>query len=117
MRRNITLALAAFALVAAVPSSAAAKSPPKGTYTCTYYNASFGTQYAGTLRIVSGKHYTVNKGKKGRYTTQGKKIRWRSGDYKGAWAFAKWRRSGGTVVIGLYAEADDDSESTTCTRS
>ncbi len=112
-RLSIAAALLALALI---PTTALAKSPPKGDYGCTYSSLS-GTFFGGTLNILGKSKYSVNDKKKGRYTTKGKTIRWRTGDYKSAWALAKWRRSGGTVVIGLYAEATDDSESTTCTRS
>lgn len=112
--------MAALLILALAPLAAAeAKAPPKGTYTCTFYNPSFGSQFAGTLRILSKGRYTVNKGKKGKFTTKGKKIRFKTGDYKGVWR-GKWRKTrGNPVVIGLF-QLDDkklEDEATTCSRS
>ena len=87
--RRTLLPLAATLAVVLTPA-AQAKSPPKGDYGCTYTTFS-GTFYAGTLNIVSKTKYSVNDKKKGEYTTRRRKIKFKTGDYKGLWR-GKWSK-------------------------
>jgi hypothetical protein len=111
--------LAAAALLALAPATAGAASPPKGNYGCTYTTFS-GTFFAGTLNIVSKSKYSVNKKKKGNYTTKGKRINFKTGDYRtlyyGRWSKVKFVTTpGSTYVIKLYGKKDRE-EKLTCSR-
>jgi hypothetical protein len=102
-----------------IPAAAAAKSPPRGDYGCTYTTFS-GTFFAGTLNIKSKKKYSVNDKGAGRYTTRGKRINFKSGDYKTLY-YGKWQKvdyvttSGFTYEIKLYGKKDG-KEKLVCTR-
>ena len=110
------------ALLTLTPA-AQAKSPPKGDYGCTYSTYS-GTYYAGTLNILSKTRYSVNKKKKGDYTTNGKRIRFKTGDYKGLWR-GKWERvesvlrpgEWGHVIYLRSIKDPDGTYSLNCTRN
>jgi hypothetical protein len=114
-RRTLVAVLAVAAMAAFAPAAASAKAPPKGTYTCTYYSPSFGTQFAGTLRIHKKSKYSVNGGKKGKFTAKKKKIRFKTGDYKGVWR-AKWKRGNGgkSVEINLIDLSDPENDAIVC---
>jgi len=114
-RRIVAAVLAVAAVSAFAPAAASAKAPPKGTYTCSYYLLNYGSQFAGTLRILKKGKYTVNKGKKGKFTTKGKKIRFKTGDYKGVWR-AKWSRGNGgkSVEINLIDVDDPENDAIVC---
>ena len=71
--------LPALVAVLATAAPAAAASPPTGKYDCVIGADSI---LFGTLTIKSGKHY-VHRGTKGTFTTSGKKIRFRKGDFDG----------------------------------
>ena len=87
-KTSLALALA-LVLTVSFASVAGAKSPPKGNYGCTYSTFS-GTFFSGTLNILSKTKYSVNKKKKGKYSTRGKRIKFKTGDYKGLWK-GTWR--------------------------
>lgn len=114
------LAVAAVAVgVAAIPAQADAVSPPKGNYGCTYTTFS-GTFFAGTLNILSKSTYSVNKKKKGKYRTRGRKIIFKTGDYRALY-YGRWAKvdyvttSGHTYEIKLYGKKDGE-EKLVCTR-
>jgi hypothetical protein len=117
-RRSGVLAVA---LLLAAAGAADASSPPKGNYGCTYTTFS-GTYYAGTLNILSKSRYSVNKKKRGRYSTRGKNIKFKTGDYKGLWK-GTWLKSksvldGSTLYsIKLRALKDSSTPTLECTRS
>jgi hypothetical protein len=119
MRRFLPLAaiLLACALTA---TPAMAKSPPKGDYGCSYSTFS-GTFYAGTLNILSKSKYSVNKKKKGQYKTHGKKITFKTGDYRKLY-FGKWSKvknvldSGYSYKVELFGKKDKEQK-LTCTKS
>ena len=94
--RRALLPLAATLALLLAPA-AQAKSPPNGDYGCTYTTFS-GTFYAGTLNIKSKTKYSVNDKKKGEYTTRDRRIKFKTGDYKGLWR-GKWRK-GQSVIDG-----------------
>ena len=97
--RRALLPLAA--TLALLPASAAqAKSPPNGDYGCTYTTFS-GTFYAGTLNIKSKTKYSVNDKKKGEYTTERRKIKFKTGDYKGLWR-GKWSKVESVLRPGTF---------------
>lgn len=116
MTKRLVLATA---LLALLPAQALAASPPKGNYGCTYTTFS-GTFYAGTLNILTKKTYSVNKKKKGKYTTKGRRITFKTGDYRTLY-FGRWSKvdyvttSGFAYVIKLYGKKDK-KEKLTCTR-
>ena len=70
---------AAAALMLLAPSATAAE-VPKGDYVCS---SSYG--YAGTINIKADNKYSINDGKKGKYTfsRKHKTLNFKSGDYKG----------------------------------
>ncbi len=102
--RVVALALSA-ALLALTASSAEAASPPAGKYPCVLYIDGTGLVGAGLLRIHSGGKYSVNGGKKGKYSTSGKKIKFKTGAYSKSHR-GKWRRSGRNAKIGLFKKSD-----------
>ena len=111
MPSKILLVLVLLAL--ALPVSAAeAKSPPKGKYPCSYTTFS-GTFSAGILNITSKSTYNVNGKGKGRYSTSGRRIRWRTGSYAKSdpRTYGVWRRevgpSGTSYEIRLRRRSDD----------
>ena len=119
----LTLKRAAAVLLAAlVPLAFAAPSlaapPPKGDYGCAYVTLS-GTFYAGTLNIVGKSAYRVNDKKKGKYRAKGKKLTFKTGDYRTLY-FGKWSAVNGvygkSFVIKLYGKKDG-KEKLTCTNS
>ena len=78
--RGAALAIAAAALLMVLPvSSAAAATIPKGDYVCSY-----SAGYAGTVNIKGNNKYSVNDGKKGKYSFSRKTkiLTFKSGDYK-----------------------------------
>jgi hypothetical protein len=78
--KKTTLASALAVLTAiALPALAGAAEIPKGDYTCS---SSFG--YAGTLNIKGNNKYSINDGKKGKYTfsKKHKTVQFKTGDYK-----------------------------------
>ena len=100
-------------LLLALPvASAEAKSPPKGKYACSYTTFS-GTFSAGILYITSKSTYNVNRKGKGRYSTSGRRIRWRTGSYANSdpKTYGVWRRevgpSGTSYEIRLRRRSDD----------
>jgi hypothetical protein len=113
MRLLSICALAALGALTFTATAAQAASPPKGDYGCTYTTFS-GTFYAGTLNIKSKRKYSVNDKKKGRYTTRGKRINFKTGDYRTLY-YGKWQRVNGTHEIKLYGKKDDE-EKLVCTR-
>jgi hypothetical protein len=78
-------------VVLALPAGAQASSPPKGKYACSYTTFS-GTFSAGILYIKSRSTYNVNKKGKGRYSTRGKRIRFRSGAYARSKVYGVWKK-------------------------
>jgi hypothetical protein len=77
MRRLLAATAVVFAL--AVPTAGAAEIP-KGDYVCSN---TFG--YAGTVNIKRDNKYSVNDGKKAKYSYSRKRkiLNFKSGDYKG----------------------------------
>ena len=75
----VLAAAASMALMSATPASAGMK---KGDYACSYYT-SFGSNYAGTMNILSKKKYSVNDNKPGKYTFKKGILNFKTGDYKG----------------------------------
>jgi hypothetical protein len=119
---RITLAggvLAACVILSMVPAAFAA-APPRGNYGCTYSTFS-GTYYAGTLNIRTKSTYSVNKKKKGKYSTKGKRIKFKTGDYRKLY-FGKWSKvknvldSGYSYKIELFGKKDR-KQKLSCTRS
>ena len=94
--RTIVVAVCTAALCPAAAAQAAA--PPRGTYDCRYVanNAS-----SGTIKVRTSKRYAFN-GKRGRYATTRRKIRFRTGPLKGVYNHAVWRRASGITYINLY---------------
>jgi hypothetical protein len=99
--RIIPLALV---LAVSFASVASAASPPKGNYGCTYSTFS-GTFYAGTINILSKTKYSVNKKGKGKYSTRGKRIKFKTGAYKGLWK-GKWSKGKSVLNGSTYYEID-----------
>ena len=101
------------ALLAAAPAQAA--SPPKGKYSCVIPRLP-SPFYAGYLHILSPRRYRVEN-KRGRYTTRGKRIIFRSGPHKGKWRKVTWDsevdEDGRTAEITL--EPKDGGQAWTCT--
>ena len=60
---------------------------------------------AGVLRIHGGGKYSVNGGKKGKYSTSGKKIKFKTGDYSKSHR-GKWSKDGSTYKVGLFKKSD-----------
>lgn len=120
MTSRLSRAALAAALVLLLVPAAQAKPPPKGDYGCTYSTFS-GTFYAGTLNIKSKKLYSVNDKKKGRYTTRGRRITFKTGDYRTLY-FGKWSKvknvldSGYSHKIELFGKKDK-KQKLSCTRS
>ena len=118
--RSSTIGACVAACALAITPVAEAKSPPKGDYGCTYSTFS-GTFFAGTLNIKSKKRYAVNDKGAGRYKTRGKRINFKSGDYKTLY-YGKWKKedlvttSGHTFVIRLYGKKDNEQK-LTCDRN
>ena len=116
---SVSIALLALAITTLVPAgSAAAKSPPRGTYTCTkgygYYD------YAGTLKILRDNRYRVNGGRIGRFAMSGRVITWKTGVYQGLWR-SRTRLAAGadrTLTIGHFFRNDRDfsDEQVSCYR-
>src|SRR5919106_2109332 len=98
MTKTIGILVVLACVLAAVPAAALAKAPPEGNYYCTFYDHST----HGTLNITSKKKYGWHNGKRGRYSTKGHRIKFRSGPMKGAYEHAEWRRHGKTVWINLF---------------
>ena len=95
MKLPLAAAIAAAALL--VPAGAAeAKSPPKGKYAC-YYSTFSGTFPAGILYITSKSTYNVNKKGSGKYTTKGKRIKFKSGAYAKSKVYGIWQKETSTV--------------------
>ena len=88
----ITLALV---LAVSFASAAGAASPPKGKYPCSYTTFS-GTFSAGILYITSRSRYNVNKKGAGRYSTRGKRIRFKSGSYARSKVYGVWTKETGS---------------------
>jgi len=105
MRTRIPALALSAALLALTASSAEAASPPKGKYPCYLYIDGTGLVLSGTLRIHAGGKYSVNNKKKGKYTTSGKKIAFKTGDYSKSHR-GKWRKDGSTYKIGLFKKSD-----------
>ena len=86
--------LAATGALAVAAAPAAAATIPKGDYTC-----STSSGYAGTVNVKGNNKYSVNSGKKGKYSYARKRkiINFKTGDYKGF--FAKYlKKSDGFEV-------------------
>ena len=112
---RISLLVLVATLTLVLAPAAQAKSPPKGDYGCTYSTFS-GTFYAGTLNILSKTKYSVNDKKKGEYTTRRRKIKFKTGDYKGLWR-GKWSKVDSSYVIKLRSIEDPEGTPTLeCTR-
>ncbi len=83
MRTRLIVFLTCLAVLAPA-SLAEAKPPPKGTYACTIG----GTTLFGTFYVVGKTKYRYDaydgKGKPGKFSTKGKKIKLRSGPLKGS---------------------------------
>ena len=106
------------ALLTLAPA-AQAKSPPKGDYGCSYASFS-GTFYAGTLNILGKSKYSVNDKKKGNYTTKGKRINFKTGDYKTIY-YGKWNRGKSVTDGSVYHEIElygkkDNKQKLSCTK-
>jgi hypothetical protein len=67
----------------AQPPAASGPEIPAGDYVCSYVT-SYGTNYAGTVHILSGNRYTVNEGSAGtyRYFPDTGIMQFPSGDYQ-----------------------------------
>ncbi len=112
MRTRVVALALSTALLALTASSAEAASPPAGKYPCLLYIDGTGLVGAGLLRIHSGGKYSVNGGKKGKFTTSGRKIKFKTGDYRkshrGKWSGKGRERKGRPVQEerrGLLARA------------
>jgi len=105
MRTRVVALTLSAALLALTASAAEAASPPKGKYPCYLYIDGTGLTGAGILRIHSGGKYSVNGGKKGKYSTSGKKIKFKTGDYSKSHR-GKWSGRGKNAKIGLYKKSD-----------
>lgn len=80
-RRRHAITTAAVAVAIAIGGTGAAEARvAKGDYTCT----SFGG-FAGTLNILSQEKYSVNDGRRGKLVVRGKRLKFKTGDYKGVW--------------------------------
>jgi hypothetical protein len=116
MIRTPTVAVMLAAALAAVPSSAAAKSPPRGEYECT-----IGGTYFGSVWITGAKTYK-RSGKSGKYTAKGTttrpgnirayKISFTTGAFKGF--KGTWHRSSGGVYEIALRNPIDNFESIYC---
>ena len=106
------LAASVLVLLLALPVvPAQAKSPPKGKYACSYSTFS-GTFSAGILYITSKSKYNVNKKGKGRYSTKGKRIKFKSGAYAKSKVYGVWKKetgnSGTNYEIRIFGRSDDE---------
>ena len=61
---------------------------------------------------VSKSKYTVNKGKKGTYSVKGKRIKFKTGSYKGVWV-GNWEKKN---VIYLAQPSTPKENDVTCSR-
>jgi len=115
--RQITVLLTALALL--VPAAAAqAGSPPKGKYAC-YYSTASGTFAAGILYITGKSTYNVNKKGKGKYSTKGKRIKFKTGAYAKGKVYGVWKKETSGATGKTYFEItifgkDDDEERFNC---
>lgn len=115
-----TLALATSLAVLAAATTATAAPPPRGNYGCSYSTLS-GTFYAGTLNILSRSTYSVNKRRKGRYRTAGRKLIFKTGDYRTLY-YGRWSRvknvlsPGYSHKIELFGKKDGEQK-LTCSKS
>ena len=99
--RALPVLLAIVALLA-VGAPAQASGPPTGRYDCVIGADSI---LFGTLVIKSHKHY-AHRGTKGTFTTSGKKIRFRKGDFNGF--HGTWlKTTEGRYEIDLAKPSDD----------
>ena len=105
MRTRVVALALSVTLLALTASSAEAANPPAGKYPCYLYIGGTGLVGAGILRIHAGGKYSVNGGKKGRYSTSGRKIAFKTGAYSKSHR-GKWRGRGSTAKIGLFKKSD-----------
>jgi hypothetical protein len=81
IRRGAHALVATVAIAAVVVPAAEAAEIPKGDYVCFLSGGGAG----GSIQIKRDNKYTINKGKKGKYTfsRKHKVVNFKSGDYKG----------------------------------
>ncbi|HEX8121755.1 MAG TPA: hypothetical protein VF549_10880 [Solirubrobacteraceae bacterium] len=108
----LLLAVSLMAGLAAAPSQAAA--PPKGKYSCIIPRLPT-PFYAGYLYILSSTKYRVEN-EKGRYTTKGKRIIFKTGPHKGKWKKVTWAKdASGTPYITLERK-EENAQAWECSR-
>ena len=95
--------VAAAALLAAValPATAQAAAPPKGTYECEYLTSG---RLFGLVTLKSATSYSYNRKKSGTYKVSGKKVTFRTGPMKGVYEHAEVRKLAitGTPYLVFY---------------
>jgi hypothetical protein len=92
MRRSAQVLLLAVALLLPMTSAATAGPPPLGLYECTIS----GVGLFGDVKIKKDNKYE-RFGKKGKFTSNGRKIKFTTGPFKGF--KGKWEKSDTTPVI------------------
>lgn len=99
----------ALAVPLAAAAPAAAKPPPRGKYGCSNY----ATGFAGNLFIMRDNRYRVDDSRVGRFRDVGRRLRFRSGVWKGLFR-GKWERTeNGEIEISLTS-IESGFESTYC---
>jgi hypothetical protein len=99
MKRAIAI-LACLAAVAPAATAAAA-TPPKGTYECDYLSSG---RLFGLINILSKTKYAFNNGKSGKFSVKKGKLTFKSGPMKGVYEHAVVKRlsHSKTLYISLY---------------
>ncbi|HEX2084249.1 MAG TPA: hypothetical protein VHF89_01085 [Solirubrobacteraceae bacterium] len=99
MKRTLLPLLLCAAALAGGTGVAEAAAPPRGTYDCRFFES--GRTY-GLIKLVDGRTYTFNRGKRGGYRSRGQRITFTSGPMKGVFEHAVWKRDGGLVYLNLF---------------
>ena len=100
MTRLKLAVLAAFLALALLAPAQADARPPNGKYYCYYFKTSAVPPYVDTLILKSKTKYKTISGGKGKYKYRKKKIKFKSGPYKG-WK-GKYKKVKGDHVINVY---------------
>ncbi len=114
--RHLAPLVAASLAAGLLATPAHAASPPKGRYSCIIPRLPT-PFYAGYLHILSGSKYRVEK-ERGRYTTRGKRIIFKSGPHKGQWKKVTWeyKGSGGDRLAEIKLEPKKEGQVWFCTQ-
>ena len=98
MRPTSLLACLAVAGLLALAPAASGKAPPRGDYRCDY-----GAGAGYTLSILKRGRYRISPTQRGRFTTKGRRITFRTGELSRVY-YGKWRYlAGGGSEIELFS--------------